>query len=84
MRTRPSKVLKNRLNKEGSESVTRCNRLKLQAADGKTYLTDVASPETLLRIVHLNQPETRYPGTVGAYAIGQPSPPSAWLIPGDM
>lgn len=29
------KVLKNRLRKEGSESVTKCNRLKLEAADGK-------------------------------------------------
>jgi len=29
------KVLKNRLSKEGSESVTKCNRLKLEAADGK-------------------------------------------------
>ena len=45
------KVLKNRLNKEGSESVTNCNRLKLEAADGKKYLTDVASPETLLRLI---------------------------------
>jgi len=45
------KVLKNRLNKEGSESVTKCNRLKLEAADGKNYLTDVASPETLLRLI---------------------------------
>ncbi|MBI3371560.1 MAG: hypothetical protein HY017_07360 [Betaproteobacteria bacterium] len=45
------KVLKNRLAKEGSESVTNCNRLKLPAADGKTYLTDVATAETLLRLV---------------------------------
>ena len=45
------KVLKNRLRKEGSESVTQCNRLKLPAADGKSYLTDVASAETLLRLV---------------------------------
>jgi hypothetical protein len=45
------KVLKNRLRKEGSESVTNCNRLKLSAADGKSYLTDVASAETLLRLV---------------------------------
>lgn len=45
------KVLKNRLKKEGSESVTNCNRLKLEAADGKRYLTDVADPETLLRII---------------------------------
>ncbi len=39
------KVLKNRLNKEGSESVTKCNQLKSQAADGKKYLTDVANAE---------------------------------------
>jgi len=45
------KVLKNRLKEEGSESVTKCNRLKLPAADGKSYLTDVADPETILRIV---------------------------------
>ena len=45
------KVLKNRLNKEGSESVTKCNRLKMEAADGKKYLTDVANPETLLRLI---------------------------------
>jgi DNA-damage-inducible protein D len=45
------KVLKNRLSKEGSESVTKCNRLKLPAADGKNYLADVATAETLLRLV---------------------------------
>ena len=43
--------LKERLVKEGSESVTKCNRLKLPAADGKRYLTDVATAETLLRLV---------------------------------
>jgi DNA-damage-inducible protein D len=45
------KVLKNRLNKEGSQSVTNCHRLKLEAADGKKYLTDVADAETLLRLI---------------------------------
>lgn len=45
------KVLKSRLRKEGGESVTKCNRLKLPAADGKSYLTDVANTETLLRLV---------------------------------
>jgi hypothetical protein len=45
------KVLKNRLSKECSESVTKCNRLRLEAADGKKYLTDVASPEVLLRLI---------------------------------
>ena len=43
--------LKERLSKEGSESVTVCHRLKLPAADGKNYLTDVANAETLLRLV---------------------------------
>jgi DNA-damage-inducible protein D len=45
------KVLKNRLNKEGSETVTKCNRLKMVAEDGKMRLTDVANPETLLRLI---------------------------------
>ena len=45
------KVLKNRLVKDGSQSVTNCNRLKLPAADGKNYLSDVATAETLLRLV---------------------------------
>ncbi len=43
--------LKERLGKEGSQSVTDCRRLKLPAADGKHYLTDVATAETLLRLV---------------------------------
>ncbi|OIQ03529.1 MAG: hypothetical protein COS82_05555 [Zetaproteobacteria bacterium CG06_land_8_20_14_3_00_59_53] len=43
--------LKQRLTREGSESVTNCHRLKLRAADGKNYLTDVATAETLLRLV---------------------------------
>ena len=45
------KVLKNRLKKEGSQVVTKCNRLKLEASDGKKYLTDVADTETLLRLI---------------------------------
>ena len=43
--------LKERLLKEGSQSVTDCHRLKMTAADGKDYLTDVATAETLLRLV---------------------------------
>lgn len=45
------KVLKNRLNKEGSEVVTKCNQLKMRASDGKLYLTDVADVETIFRLV---------------------------------
>ena len=44
--------LSERLKKEGSEqSVSNCHRLKLEAADGKKYLTDVADAQTMLRIV---------------------------------
>jgi hypothetical protein len=43
--------LRERLRKEGSQSVTNCHRLKLPAADGKSYFTDVATAETLLRLV---------------------------------
>jgi NADH dehydrogenase/NADH:ubiquinone oxidoreductase subunit G len=39
------KVLKNRLGKEGSQLVTSCNQLKLPAADGKKYLTNLIHQE---------------------------------------
>ena len=45
------KVLKHRLLKEGNETVTNCNRLKMPAADGKMRLTDVADTEQLLRLI---------------------------------
>ena len=45
------KVLKGRLNKEGSELVTKCYQLKMAADDGKMRLTDVATAETLLRLI---------------------------------
>ena len=43
--------LKQRLGKEGSQLVTDCHQLKLTAKDGKQRLTDVATAETLLRLV---------------------------------
>ena len=45
-------VLKHRLKKGGNESVTNCNQLKMQSADGKFYNTDVADTEQLLRLIH--------------------------------
>ncbi len=45
------KVLKHRLKKEGNETVTNCNRLKMLAPDGKMRLTDVADTEQLLRLI---------------------------------
>jgi hypothetical protein len=45
------KVLKHRLNKEGSQLVTNCNQLKLPSSDGKFYKTDVADTEQLFRLI---------------------------------
>lgn len=44
-------VMKTRLKKEGSELPTNCSQLKMRSADGKSYKTDVADTEQLLRIV---------------------------------
>lgn len=43
--------LKQRLIKEGNETVTKCHALKMRAADGKSRLTDVADVEQLFRII---------------------------------
>lgn len=43
--------LKERLKKEGSETVTNCHQLKMVADDGKMRLTDAANSETLLRLI---------------------------------
>lgn len=45
------KVLKSRLKKEGNESVTNCNQLKLQSDDGKFYKTDVGNVEDIFRLI---------------------------------
>ena len=44
-------VLKTRLKQEGSQLTTNCSQLKMHAADGKLYLTDVADTEQLLRLI---------------------------------
>ena len=43
--------LAERLRKEGSQSVTKCHRLKMRALDGKYYNTDAADTETMLRLI---------------------------------
>ena len=45
------KVLKIRLLKEGNETVTNCNRLKLRADDGKMRFTDVVYTDQLFRLI---------------------------------
>jgi hypothetical protein len=43
--------LKERLIKEGNETVTNCHGLKMLAVDGKMRLTDVVNTEDLLRLI---------------------------------
>ncbi len=45
------KTLKMRLNKEGSELVTNCYQLKMEAYDGKLRDTDVMNTEQILRLI---------------------------------
>lgn len=45
------RTLKSRLNDEGGQSVTICNKLKMPAKDGKMRKTDVATAKQLLRII---------------------------------
>ena len=43
--------LKQRLKEEGNQTVTNCHGLKMQAADGKMRMTDVADTEQLFRLI---------------------------------
>jgi hypothetical protein len=43
--------LKTKLKHEGSELSEKIGQLKMQAADGKYYLTDVADTEVMLRLI---------------------------------
>lgn len=45
------KVMKHRLTKDGNELVTKCNQLKMVAADGKRYLTDCLSQADMLSLI---------------------------------
>jgi HSP20 family molecular chaperone IbpA len=51
------KVQKNRLKSRYNELVTECNQLKMPAKDGKMYLTDVASADTIVKIINILSPE---------------------------
>ena len=63
--------IKSRLNDEGAQSVTLCNKLKIPAKDGKMRKTDVVTVKQLLRIIQsINSPNAEllrkgYDVTVG-------------------
>src|SRR3989338_9282776 len=50
--------LKQRLKEEGSQVVTFCHELKLEASDGKKYRTDCANTEGIFRITMLGEAAT--------------------------
>ena len=69
-------VVKTRLRKEGSELTSICSQLKMQSEDGKTYLTDVADTQSLLRIIQSipskkAEPFKQWLAQVGAERIRQ-------------
>ena len=63
--------LKQRLKDEGNESVTNCHQLKLEAADGKRYLTDVADTEQVLRLVQSVPSKKAEPFKLWLAQVGQ-------------
>ena len=74
------RVLKHRLKKEGNETVTNCNALKLRAADGKMRMTDVADTEQLFRLIQSipspkAEPFKRWMAQVAAERLNQMQDP---------
>ena len=74
------KVLKHRLLKEGNQTVTNCNQLKLRAEDGKIRLTDVADMEQILRLIQSipspkAEPFKQWLAQVGSQRIDQMQDP---------
>lgn len=78
-------VLKGRLKKEGNESITNCKRLKLVAADGKRYLTDVMNNEQILRLIQSipspkAEPLKQWLAQVGAERLEETEDPELGLF----
>ena len=63
--------LKSRLLKEGSELSAKIGQLKLQAADGKKYLTDVADTEQVLRLIQSVPSKKAEPFKLWLAKVGQ-------------
>lgn len=74
-------VLKTRLKNEGSELTTICSQLKMQAADGKFYNTDVLDTKGILRLIqsvpsHKAEPFKLWLAQVGSERIDETFDPS--------
>ena len=64
------KWLKNKLIAEGSQLVSETNQLKLAAADGKRYKTDVLDTEQLLRLIQSIPSKTAEPFKLWLAQVG--------------
>lgn len=74
------KVLKFRLIKEGNQTVTNCNQLKMQAPDGKMRPTDVSDTEQLFRLIqsipsHKAEPFKQWMASVASERLDQMQDP---------
>ena len=76
--------LKERLIKEGSQLVTNCHQLKMQASDGKFYSTDIGDLEVIFRLIQSipspkAEPIKMWLAKVGNERIGEISDPEISL-----
>lgn len=82
------KVLKNRLNKEGNQTVTNCNQLKMLSKDGKMRKTDALDVEGCLRLVQSvpspkAEPVKQWLAKVGYERMKEMADPSDFLTTGE-
>ncbi len=78
-------VLKGRLKTEGNESLINCQRLRLEAADGKFYPTDVMNAEQILRLIQSIpspklEPMKLWLATVGKERLDETTDPELGLF----
>ena len=81
------KVLKHRLKKEGNETVTNCNQLKMLSSDGKMHPTDVADTKQLFRIIQSipsskAEPFKQWLAQVGAERLDEIADPERAIMRG--
>ena len=72
--------MKQRMKEEGAQLLTNCQQLKIEAEDGKMRLTDVATPEGILRIIQSipskkAEPFKRWLAQVGSERLDQMADP---------
>lgn len=78
-------TLKQRLKQEGNETVTKCEQLKLKAADGKLRSTDVVNTEQALRLIQsIPSPKVETMKTwlayVGAKRLEEEADPESFFL----